>query len=714
MAVHTNRQRSGSAGAESAGSSGSLSAPTPSPGEDRGAPSRELTEFLAELATALNKFGMYPLGHPSQAHAVARLPERLLPLLGDRGTLSLGVARDQLIIGGVATDRKHPLLRDLANRLRRHQLGAISFHTGVDADEIKDALYVLAREPGQGSQPLGLGPPEQLRAWKHVRLYPMTFDRLQLLDERDADASAGSDRGTRVAQLWLGLARASLTADVEDDDKLSTDPTVVAKSIDEHPASEGYDQVVVGHVLQIAEELKTPEGSRDAAALRHRVSRLLSTVQPETLKRLVQMGGDLGQRRQFVLDASQGMELDAVIDLVRASADASKQTLSDPMIRMLSKLAAHADQGTESARPQADAAAREQVRQLVAGWDLADPNPTAYAAALQGISSSGRLATDRDGQATADDGAPEPVRLVQMALEVGALGPSVFEAVDQMIERGDLASLVHLIAAEPANSVAAEAIWTRIATPDNVRRLLQGKALDEKALDVMVARMHYLTAAEAMLSALALSESGTSRRPVLERLGRMGSTIGPLVAQYLEDDRWFVQRDMLRLLNDVSWWPEGLSPAPFASHPDPKLRLNMPAGRDEALCDALSEDSEHVVRIALTAALQRCPEQAVAVIARKVTRRELPTGLRELGIQVLGKTRSPLGLEALLRLAARPKRWWRGERLAVKSGEMLAALKALAQGWSSQERAADVLALAARSGDPEIRDPRTGEAHSDE
>jgi hypothetical protein len=710
-------KRSGSAGGESGGSSSSPPAPTPLLEKDRGEPSRELIEFLTQLATALNKFAIYPLGHPSQAQATAHLPDRLLPLVGDGGTLSVGVARDQLVIGGVATDRKHPLLRDLANRLRRHQLGAISFHTGVEADEMKDVLCALACEPGDGSQPLGLGPLEQLRAWTHVRLYAMTFDRLQLLDERDSKA-ATSDRGTRAAQLWLGLARAALAADADEDDKLLTDPHVVAKSIDEHPATEGYDQVVIGHFLQIAEELKTPEGGRDAAALRHRISRLLSTVQPETLTRLVEMGGDLAQRRQFVLDASLGMELDAVIDLVRASADASKKTLSDPMIRMLSKLAAHADGGTGSPRSQADVAVREQVQQLVMGWDLADPNPAAYAAALQGLSGHGRLGAHRPEQTTAQTGvgAPEPLRLLQMALEVETIGPSAFEAIDRMVEQGDLASLLHLVSGAPADSAAAEAIWTRIATPDNVRRLLQAKTLDGEALDFMVTRMH-VTAVEVLLSELAASTSLATRRFLLERLGRMGPAIGPLVAQHFEDHRWFVQRNMLRLLDDISWWPVGFSAVPFSNHADVrvrrealKLRLKMPAERDQALCGALSEDDEPMLRIALTAALGRCPEQGVALIAQKVTHRRLPAGLSALGIQVLERTRSPLGLEALLQLTVRPKRWWRGKRLAVKSPEMLAALRALAQGWSGHGSVVDVLALAAKSDDPEIRASGTREA----
>ena len=51
------------------------------------------------------------------------------------------------------------------------------------------------------------------------------------------------------------------------------------------------------------------------------------------------MGGDVIQRRKFVLDATQGMAVDAVVNLVQAAADTSGQTISHSLIRMLSKLA---------------------------------------------------------------------------------------------------------------------------------------------------------------------------------------------------------------------------------------------------------------------------------------------------------------------------------------------------------------------------------------
>src|SRR5437879_11155755 len=98
----------------------------PGPASERATLSRDLADFLIELSIALHKHAMYPEGHPSLAPAAAGVTRRAERLLQDRSTLSLGVARQQLVIEGVATDPKHPVLAELAGRLHRHHLGAMT------------------------------------------------------------------------------------------------------------------------------------------------------------------------------------------------------------------------------------------------------------------------------------------------------------------------------------------------------------------------------------------------------------------------------------------------------------------------------------------------------------------------------------------------------------------------------------------------------------
>src|SRR5712664_1257321 len=356
---------------------------------EKAALSRELADFLIELSIALHKHSMYPEGHPSLAPAAAGVTRRAEHLFEERATLALGVARQQLVIEGVATDPKNPLLSELAGRLHRHHLGAVTFHRGLRVTEVADVLKTLAVEAERTGQPLGLGAPEQLRAWDHVRLHPITYERLELLQEDDQagalDDKGAKERGLRGAQLWVGLARAALSADAiaaDDGPPPATEPSLIAKAIDERQNNAAYDQVIVGYLLQIADELKHTGGA-EAAALRRRTSKLVGALQPGTLRRLIEMGGDNAQRTKFAIDATHGLAVDAVLEIVRAMADASHRTVSDPLVRMLSKLAAHAEQGTGAARPQADEALREQVHDLLTGWTLEDPNPDPYARALQ-------------------------------------------------------------------------------------------------------------------------------------------------------------------------------------------------------------------------------------------------------------------------------------------------------------------------------------------
>src|SRR5260370_42550788 len=97
---------------------------------ERATLSRDLGDFLIELSIALHKHAMYPADHPSLGPAASAVTRRAALLLEDRATLSLGVARRQLVIEGVATDAKHPVLGELAGRLHPPHPGPVTFPRG--------------------------------------------------------------------------------------------------------------------------------------------------------------------------------------------------------------------------------------------------------------------------------------------------------------------------------------------------------------------------------------------------------------------------------------------------------------------------------------------------------------------------------------------------------------------------------------------------------
>jgi hypothetical protein len=676
----------------------------PAPSGERATLSRDLADFLIELSIALHKHAMYPLGHPSLGPAAAAVTRRAGLLLEDRATLSLGVARQQLVIEGVATDPKHPVLVELAGRLHRHHLGAITFRRGVEQAEVAGVLRTLAVDAERGGEPLGLGPAERLRAWAYVQLHPLTYERLELVDE----AAAAAAGGARAAQLWVGLARAALTAQAGDEAATRTEPAAIARAIDEHPKTDAaaYDQVIVGYLLQIAGELKTA-GSAEAVALRRHTSRLIRALKPETLRRLVDMGGDFVQRRKFVYDSTDGMAVDAVLQIVQAAADSSEQTISHSLVRMLSKLAAHAEAGAEEVRPQADAALRDQVRQLLQDWTLPDPNPGAYGAALQ------RMSRAAPPTVVPDAGAhpTEPDRIVAMALEVDMVTQRVLDAATRVAEEGRLGRLLDALAEVPESQWTAAAVWARIATADVVRQLAAREPVDFPTLERLVPRVG-LAAAAPLFDALATAEARGTRRGLLAQLAKMGSAIAPLAIQRLGDSRWYVTRNLLALLEELSPLPEGFSAAAYLRHADArvrwqavKLQVKLPLERDAALAAGLQDPDPRTLRLALglAVALQSCPDGAVPVLIGHATDRTMPTDLRVLAIRALGHARAPAALATLLRLTSAGRTLFGREKLPARTPELLVALAALASGWQGDARARAVLARAGASNDAEIR-----------
>jgi len=676
--------------------------------------SRELSDFLIEFSIGLHKNAIYPSGHPLRGAAADLIMRRLDVLLTDRPSLTLGVASHQLIIEGVATEEHNPVLRELALRLHRHHLGAMKLSQGVTVGEIGDVLATVAVDAGRRPRPLGLEGDDVLAQWPHVRLYPLTFEQLQLLDEEEQEEEKAEMRGSRsrAAQLWIGLARAALAGDLDADtiDQTdSTDPVVVARAIDDHKREGAYDQVVVGYLLQIAEELKA-KGGKDATALQKRISRLVSTLQPDTLHTLLEMGGDTVQRRQFVLDATQGMAVEAVVDLVQAAADTSDQTISHSMIRMLSKLAVHADDGAPLARSAADGTLREQVHKLVRGWILEDPNPDNYRLALEKMS---RRAPTFQGD---DEFPAEPERLLAMGLEIGILGEPAWRAVEEMAARPDLGPLFELLDAANEGWMK-EALWRHVATPERLATLLEASPVNLVVAARLVERLK-LAAVEPLIAALP-NASDTNAVSLSELLAFIGDDIGPVIVSRLGSSRWGVLRHLLAAIHTLGRWPEGFDAREYVRHPDAAVRreavrmlIKQPSYRDPAIATALADSDEAIVRLALGAVMQGCTAAQAAVLMARTDDESRSPDLRALGIRALAGYRSMETLHWLLARVMGSKRLLFRRSLAPKSPELLAALAGLAAHWSSEPAAQRVLVPAGKHWDREIRDAATGRGGS--
>jgi hypothetical protein len=666
-----------------------------------------------DLSVAMHKHAIYPRGHPLLDQAVDSVHLGLTRLLTDRAALSIGVARRELIIEGVATDSSHPLLAELAGKLHRHHIGAVKLLPGTTRAELSDALATVGLEVQRDETPIGMQPELLHSRWTNVKLFPLTYDRLELVDEDGSPAegaSAGAGmRSGQAAQLWLGLARAAIASDLAAQPEHSAlEPEAVAHAIDEHDREQAYDQVIVGYLLQIAREVRQ-DGSREDGSLQRRISRLVGSLHPATLQRLLQMGGDAAQRRRFVLDASQGMTVDAVVELVQAAATAEGQTISHSLVRMLTKLASHAEHDAGARGRAADGAFREHVERLIGSWSLDDPNPVAYSAALSQIAHA-NAPTTRDASA-ASSLACEPARVVAMALELDAMGQRVTHAVDAMLETGALGELLDLLdaAPDPSGRVASR-VWERIRACDPLPTLLAAPRLEHALIRRLVARSG-AAAAPAILAALDDGHEATRHERLLGYLVLIGPAAAPDVAAHLAHATAPLARELLASLGKLAPADVPVEAGPYLTHFDPTLRreaakllLAYETTREATLLAAVRDPDERVAYCAMLAAASGCPPEVAAIIRERIDRDELTdVAVRAAGIRAAATQRDDTTLEWIVRRALVPGGLLRRPRLAPASPEVLASLTALATHWADDPRAAPALEVARRNASPSVR-----------
>ncbi|PYP81027.1 MAG: hypothetical protein DMD35_03045 [Gemmatimonadetes bacterium] len=674
--------------------------------------SRELADFLMDLSVAMHKHAIYPPGHPLLDQAVDSVHRAIGRLLLDRPVLSIGVARRQLIIEGVATDSSHPLLAELAGKLHRHHIGAVKFLRQLSRAELSDMLALVGLEVQRDTKPIGLQPELMKSRWSDVKLFPLTYDRLELMDDDEPepeDASTGVMRSGQASQLWIGLARAAIAADqTAPSERDALEPEAVARAIDMHDREQAYDQVIVGYLVQIAREMNA-EGSRQTSGLQRRISKLVGSLQPQTLTRLLEMGGDAAQRHRFVLDISQGMTVDAVVELLQAAAAVEGQTISHSLVRMLTKLASHAAGRQQSARSRAaDGAFREHVERLVGSWSLDDPNPATYSAALAQLAQT--KATPRGDPAPARFQC-EPARIVGVALEIGASGERVRHAIAAMLDAGQIGDLLDQLNAAPdPRGVVAREVWARIADRDPLRALLGASRLDHDVIRRLIARLG-AEAAPPILAALESCPEGSRQERLLSYLVQVGPPGASVIAVQLGRSTPGLTRELLACLARIA------PPVPppevrlCREHPDPtvrreavKLLLAYDATRESALLASVNDPDDRVAYIGLLAAGQRCSVNAAAVIRQRIDSGELADGtVRAAAVRAVASLRDEETLTWILDRTLATGGLLRRTRLAPVSPELLASLGALASHWPQDPRAAVAIGLARQSTSASLR-----------
>lgn len=659
-------------------------------GDSAGAPplARDYAEFLAALSAAFQRVQMYPEGHPTLDRAMEHVVQQLVPILADRPAAGFAVAPTQLFVGTAATDADHPLLRDLAGRLFRRNVGSIKLARGITRGELIELLSAVTRD---SSDLVRLRTP-------HLEVEPLNFDGLSLEALERANRDETSMAGIAI---WSALARVMLGQSEASGSVPNTGADQLAAVFETLPPDEARDGVVIEYLHEAA-EASHDRASPQAYVLRRQVSRLLDHLRPGTIERLLQHSREEVPAHRLLRELTGLAAAPAALGVLHAAARVEGREISAPLSRLLDKLAQHAEHGPPASRYLAENQFFALANDLVSSWEspgaqMVEPVDHLPPPLVPGLSGSDAYRSD-------------PLRVLTMQLDMGELGGSAERAVGTLVARGTVRPLVEFLAQLPADDPLGRAYHPLIAGSGALAALLAATPVDAGSVERLAPEVGP-AAIPLLLDTLASSEERSLRRRLLQLLTHFGNEVVPHVTARLSGAPWFVQRNLLRLLQTLPDPPAESIAVEYSRHHDPRVRvegfrllIRHPEARARGIVEGLSDPDSSGVRVAVMAAGEDCPAAAAPLLLRGLAEGRIEPGLVPSALRALGPMVTEPGVIDVLLSHGGRKLPLLGWRVAAKSKETLAALAALARHWRDDPRAAPLLARAKRHTDAEIRE----------
>lgn len=574
-----------------------------------------LQQVLMRFAGALSRRRTYAATHPMVVSAEAQLHESAVSFLVSHPVLTIGVAATELIIDGEPFVTRSAYARELASSLHRRGVGAITLQVGVPQAQLRETLAWLATEPATDAEFADDRPP----VLSSIGIARVAYDKLTLADVVSA-AQASCDR------LWYSLAQIASGESVDGESAANARETTNARDT-ENASPDGSRTTIErdavlsalrswGGRTDVARRTAIaimdlaahgvaapPEGrSRIGEQLYHALTALgLSSFGP-----VIRSLGDRTTQHRFISQMVDVLPVAAVAQWLQVAAQAQDQQLSHHMLRLMSKLSGFAE-ATTSAR--ADTAFRRAAQDLVKGWALEDSNPEEHVALLDRIAMHER--SKRSGKRAASIASPESSRLVQMALEIDAPGDDATAAASALVDAG---MGLTLLGWAGTTTRARSAAWlTEIATGGAaIRRLLLTEPVDRLEARSLLERLD-IGATDTLIDVLEAAEARGTRMIVRQRLSEFGDAIAPNLLARLDTAPWYLVRNILTLLHEISVAHSGAtagmeSLACLLDHAQVQVRTETfrllmldPSARESTIRHALRDENERVVVLALQA-----------------------------------------------------------------------------------------------------------------
>ncbi|WP_223907619.1 HEAT repeat domain-containing protein [Geobacter sp. AOG1] len=572
-----------------------------------GLDTRLLSDFICELNISRRHVTAYPSNHPiivASAGKVLRLLQRLLEV---QPVLTIGIARDTLIIGEGFLDRNNPLYRDLARALFGHGIASISFSGDLPPEELQrfNEILCLKKEEVRGRG--GIEAVVAAAGITHLQVQAIDYSSFHATDEV---VLTQPERET--VELWEQFIHGLLEGTLAPWGERAAEwdaitPEMMAQALNRQlaltPAKSmaSYEQAVTDFLRNMDRQRARGGGSETIDKL----AACINQLNPEVRRQfLLSAFSSLPARQEMAEELVKRFPPEVILDALE-DISVSNSSLSPVVLDLVKKLAAHAPLGEAKSQ----VAKLQQPTERELRDDLAmifrEDNgdhflPAAYQEKLRTIVAiEGVSALEEDEIAELKETLTNhcvETEVNAVILEIlkelpddcptHVLQRNLLDLSGYFLEMGDFASLAtmydRLESIHPAMEMRTAGLFGEVlavfARPEFVAEVVQGLVFWGKAKYGEIQRLILRVGAPfagPLLDALAQEQRMSLRHFYMDCLQKMGAIARDAALARLRDSRWYFVRNLLVLLRDLDDPTVVRHIKLLLSHPHPKVRQEL-------------------------------------------------------------------------------------------------------------------------------------------
>lgn len=576
---------------------------------------RAVAAVAGDLNISRRNWLAYPSGHPATETALNKLLVSLNYLSQLQSPVRIGITRDGLLLGDEFVEKGNLVCASIAGAFFERGAGTVSIVLEPNQDELKALMRLMTTKR---DEILAAGGIEKL--WNEAGITFMTvhnvrYDRFSGTEETTIDASSNGDRNSEATgSLWERFVRRMIQGDVSlygSGAAGDIRPEALAAALNSRYTKRtgqggGFSSTVVRNSLEVIREILnaatvTADTDESSAASVKRFPVPESSAQKEILAFISALDPTL--RRQ-ILDGfyeiggdSELVAADLLFWQLRPAmlqetyATAEEYSTAPPLLQgILRKLLPHMTGTYETATPHDEI--RNKVRTLLLEHRQEIYIPDEYLSELQDL-----LA----------ENSPQPVEMNEIQLLFSGLDPSAVEihsseiimqlvlsdpdgensqeliqnltdTCGYFLQLGDYDQVLKLLRQGGDSRLTSHllsAFREAFCRPEFLDEILSGLTVWGKSKYDQVTQLIQIIGTpfiDPLLDRLAFEENMSLRRFLMDRVLAFGdAAIIPLTCR-LDDQRWYVLRNIVVMLRTLAPGQEASRLRPLLKNSNEKLR----------------------------------------------------------------------------------------------------------------------------------------------